>query len=116
MTVRVVNTGKKPFEFMWDGKMFPALKPGDVVEMEEWLASHAIRKSQFLNPDTGKMETCLKIASEVDPKTFRYACPMARMGLCNAESFSTLKDLQDHIAIHEQERAKKSARSEAMKL
>jgi hypothetical protein len=109
MTVRVVNTGKKPFEFMYDGKMFPELRPGDVTEMPEWLASHAIRKSQFFNSDTGEMDFYLKVASEVDPKTFRYSCPMSRMGMCDSGSFATLKELQDHISGHEAERAKKAA-------
>jgi hypothetical protein len=113
MTVRVVNTGKKPFEFMWDGKMFPALNPGDVTEMPEWLANHAIKKSAFLDPNTGMQDTYLKIAAQVDPKSFRYSCPMSKMGLCDATSFASLRELQDHISVHEQERAKKSASSRA---
>lgn len=111
MTVRVVNTGKKPFECMWDAKPVGPLNPGDVTEMPEWLATHAIRKSAFLDPVTGQQDFYLKIASEVDPKTFRYSCPMSKMGMCNATSFATLRELQEHISGHEAERAKKAASS-----
>src|SRR5258706_12224120 len=103
--MRLVNPGKKPFEFTADSVHY-VIKPGDSLEVEDWKGHLAMNQAQILDttfgdPDgtgegipTGDYQIYpAQALSDADvSKLIKYPCPWVQMGHCSAAPFKTIDE------------------------
>lgn len=106
--MKIVNVGNVPYFWTYDGFNQGPLQPGEVVELDEPMALHAIKRSQILEPETGELlGYSVRDAADVDPGTFKIRCPFSVTENCKAQPFSTTVDLLAHIEKEHSQKPKR---------
>lgn len=101
--MRIVNTSKKPFEFMFNATSFGPYAPGEIADLPDAVAMHGIKRSVILDEEGNYIGQHMEFLNDikVDPERLRslivYDCPLAESEQCNAKGFSSLDDLRAHM-------------------
>jgi hypothetical protein len=104
--LRIVNTGKEPYEWTFDGKIFGPLQPGEVKDYPFDVANHAITRSAVRDEIGNAIVYTVKTLGEVkqDPELFQrivtYSCPFVESEQCTAPPFRSLDALRAHMEKH----------------
>lgn len=110
--MKIVNTSDKEYEFTYDSMIFGPYAPGEIVDLPDDIARHAIRRSA-VNDDAGQhVEYRVSPIGAVDRKRLRemavIPCPYADIEGCKAV-FKAKDDLRAHLETHWQAGAAQAA-------
>lgn len=100
MSIKIVNVSDKPYDFTYDGKVQATMLPNESYEFEDYLALHAIKKSEIMDDEGQVVGFRVKKLSEIEPKSVRLHCPLVEIGECKSPTFANLKELSEHMAAH----------------
>jgi hypothetical protein len=105
-----MNTSNKKFEFTYDGGHYGPYIPGQIIDMPDGMAHHALRKSAILEqdqdaPNVGEiigyqMEPLENVAKDKVKELATYTCPFVASNLCDAKPFKAMNDLKAHLESH----------------
>ena len=106
--MKLINTSNKPYEFTWDGGHYGPYKPGQIVDLPDDMAHHALRKSAILEQQGEmvgevigfQMEMLDGVSREKVKEIASFDCPYTNMGLCTARQFKTPAELKAHLLTH----------------
>ena len=114
---KIINVSQEPYEFTFDGGHYGPMKPGEIMDLPDEIAAHAIRRSEAIDPDFGtvvgyRAEYLNDVARDKDriKQLATYPCPYAHTAQCSAEPFRKPEDLKAHMeSAHWGDPKKKSA-------
>jgi hypothetical protein len=103
--VKIINKSDKPFDFTFDSGNYGPYLPGEVVDLPDEIAAHAVKRSEILDPDFGdtigfQMSYLSDLSQEEIRKHVLYPCPFIQSNQCNAKSFKTPDELRAHLETH----------------
>ena len=102
--MKIINTSDKPFRFTFDACNFGPYLPGQVVDLPEDVAAHAIRRSIVLDDAGDFVAYRMEPLSSVDPNRVKdialIECPFIALNQCNAASFKSADELKAHLESH----------------
>lgn len=104
--MRIVNTGEKPYEWTFDGKVFGPILPGEVKDFPDEVANHAIIRSAVRDEMGNAIDYTVKTLGEAkqNPEQFAkivtYVCPFVESEQCKAPPFHDLDALRAHMERH----------------
>ena len=98
---KIINTSNKPYEFTWDGGHYGPYMPGQIVELPDNVANHAIKRSVVLD-DTGgvldfQMQELSAVSREKVKEIAMFECPFVASGMCNEPASKTSDELWAHL-------------------
>jgi hypothetical protein len=102
---RIINTSSQPYEWTFDSANYGPIQPGEIVDLPQEIAAHAVKRSVVLDPDLGD-EVSFRVAfldsldKEIVKKIASYNCPFAVTGQCHSKPFKTVDDLRLHLESH----------------
>ncbi len=107
---KIINVSKEPYEWQFDGKIYGPIAPGEIVDMPDEIANHAVKRSVVLDHDPDSMtvgdpiDTKVKYLSELSKDQIKeitlYPCSLVQSGQCSVKPFKTMDELRKHMESH----------------
>lgn len=96
-----MNLDSKPFDWTFNGEQWGPIAPGQVMDLPDEVAAHAIKRSILLDPNGDferyRIDYLGNVPAERIKEIAMYDCPYALTGQCTAKPFKTDSDLRAHL-------------------